>query len=69
MKMKTMKTMNMLDPFGKGFLPGQVKPPTGFSTPPSMMSSAHLGRSMKTNFKSSAFDLIHHPEDGSRQDN
>lgn len=69
MKMKTMKTMNMLDPFGKGFLPGQVKPATGLSSPPSMMSSAHLGRSMKTNLKSSAFDLIHHLEDDSKQDN
>lgn len=25
--MKATRTMNMLDPFGKGFLPGQVKAP------------------------------------------
>ena len=59
MEMKPVTSMNMLDPFGKGFLPGQVKPPSSVTAAVFMRS-----RPLKTTLKSSSYDLVRQSQDG-----
>lgn len=53
MTMKTMQNMNMLDPFGKGFLPGQVHSP---------VAGIHHSRPVKTKYQPPSHGTIHHSE-------